>query len=177
MSHDEQDRNKGACEFEKFFAQAPDRVYKPPLSLFKEIAIPIFSNHAYRAVSLKRICMKLGATAPKWRIFGLHQSIPASAAMLHRIEEMQPSVGPPSVGSPSMIFPLRPRRQRNDRRISIGFGNLQASTICASIVGMLCSPRRNASPSNNELEALERNAESENNNDDGDNDNNNISRV
>ena len=57
----EQDRSMGGCEFNLFFEQAPQWLYNPPYNLFNELAVPLYSSQAYRIVSLKKICVKLGA--------------------------------------------------------------------------------------------------------------------
>ena len=61
----EQDRSLGGCEFNLFFEQAPQWLYNPPYNLFNELAVPLYSSQAYRVVSLKKVCLKLGAYCQK----------------------------------------------------------------------------------------------------------------
>ncbi len=57
----EKDPSKGGCDFDVFLSQAPKEIIKPPISLFNQIAIPLYTRKDYRKVSLKQILCKVGA--------------------------------------------------------------------------------------------------------------------
>jgi hypothetical protein len=58
----EKDTEKGGCDFGDFFGKTPEELIKPPNSLFRDIAIPLYSTKEYRIISLRHILCKMGAT-------------------------------------------------------------------------------------------------------------------
>ena len=58
----EKDVSKGGCDFDHFFVSAPEQLSRPPIELFKDDAIPLYSAKEYRAVSLKQLLCKIGGT-------------------------------------------------------------------------------------------------------------------
>ena len=63
----EMDVMKGWCDFGAFFAECPNELIEPPISLFNEIAIPLYAKNEYRIVSLSTILLKMGATKSSGR--------------------------------------------------------------------------------------------------------------
>ena len=63
----EKDISKGGCEFETFFAKAPEELLQPPISLFDEIAIPLYNEEHYRVVSIRQILLKMGGVEVETR--------------------------------------------------------------------------------------------------------------
>ena len=61
----EQDSLKGGCEFAEFFKVTPKRLIEEPYSLYKDIAIPLYSMEAYRDVSIKMIVSKMVGYDPR----------------------------------------------------------------------------------------------------------------
>merc|ERR1740124_1432558 len=57
----ELDSAMGACSFETFFTQTPSELIEPPYTLYRDIAVPLYSLPEYRKVSLRQLLMKLGA--------------------------------------------------------------------------------------------------------------------
>ena len=58
----EKDLTKGGCDFGLFFSQAPQELINPPFTIFRDIAIPLYAIDIYRAISLKQILSKMGAS-------------------------------------------------------------------------------------------------------------------
>jgi hypothetical protein len=58
----EKDTAKGGCDFGDFFKQTPQELIKPPINLFRYIAIPLYSTEEYRTISLRQILCNMGAT-------------------------------------------------------------------------------------------------------------------
>ena len=56
----EQDNNKGACDFNTFYMNAPQFLINAPNNLFEELAIPLYTLKQYREVSLKLMLRKMG---------------------------------------------------------------------------------------------------------------------
>ena len=58
----ERDGIKGGCSFDVFIQQAPAQLINgDPYSLFKDIAIPLYSeSNNYRQISLKEIAHQMG---------------------------------------------------------------------------------------------------------------------
>mmetsp|Transcript_25854 Transcript_25854/g.32570 ORF Transcript_25854/g.32570 Transcript_25854/m.32570 type:complete len:110 (+) Transcript_25854:3-332(+) len=63
----EQDSLKGGCEFGDFFKVTPQKLIDEPYSLYRDIAIPLFSLKEYRDVSLKLILNKIVGSDPTLR--------------------------------------------------------------------------------------------------------------
>ena len=57
----EKDKSKCGCNFDVFFDEAPEELISSPYKLFKDIAIPLYSNKEYRDVGLRQILCKMGA--------------------------------------------------------------------------------------------------------------------
>jgi hypothetical protein len=58
----EKDTAKGGCDFGDFFVKAPEELIKPPINLFRYIAIPLYSTEEYHTISLRQILCNMGAT-------------------------------------------------------------------------------------------------------------------
>ena len=58
----EKDLSKGGCDFGLFFSQAPQELINPPFTIFRDIAIPLYGIEEYRAISLRQILSKMGAS-------------------------------------------------------------------------------------------------------------------
>jgi hypothetical protein len=58
----EKDLSKGGCDFGLFFSQAPMELINPPFAIFRDIAIPLYGIDVYRAISLRQILKKMGAS-------------------------------------------------------------------------------------------------------------------
>ena len=56
-----------AVKFETFFAKAPEELLQPPISLFDEIAIPLYNEEHYRVVSIRQILLKMGGVEVETR--------------------------------------------------------------------------------------------------------------
>jgi hypothetical protein len=61
LAHERNNLSKGGCDFGVFFDEAPEELISPPYSLFKDIAIPLYSDEVYRDVGLRQILCKMGA--------------------------------------------------------------------------------------------------------------------
>ena len=57
----EQDALKGGCKFDEFFKVTPQKLIEQPYSLYRDMAIPLYSAKEYREVSLKLILNKFVA--------------------------------------------------------------------------------------------------------------------
>ena len=61
LAHERDNVSKGGCKFDIFFDKAPEELINPPYSLFKDIAIPLYSDEVYRDVGLRQILCQMGA--------------------------------------------------------------------------------------------------------------------
>jgi hypothetical protein len=44
---------KGGCDFGDFFVKVLEELIRPPINLFRDIAIPLYSTEEYRIISLQ----------------------------------------------------------------------------------------------------------------------------
>jgi len=58
----EQDAERGACVFARYFDQAPDVLQQPPYTLFDRMAVPLYLGAAHREISIRHVMRDLGAT-------------------------------------------------------------------------------------------------------------------
>ena len=59
----EKDEEKGACEFDTFFSEAPAELIQSPICLFDKIALPLHKQSEYRRIGLRQILKRLGAVS------------------------------------------------------------------------------------------------------------------
>ena len=57
----EQDIDKGGCPFSYFFKNTPEELIDYPFTIYKDIAIPLYSRDEYRKMSLSLILNKIGS--------------------------------------------------------------------------------------------------------------------
>jgi len=65
----EQDVDKGGCPFSYCFDHTPEELTERPYSIFRDIAIPLFTREEYRKISLQKILHKIEGTGKKKRCF------------------------------------------------------------------------------------------------------------
>jgi len=57
----EQDSERGACPFDRFFEQTPQFLIDRPYSIYGDLAIPLYSQKEYEKVSLRKLLLRMGA--------------------------------------------------------------------------------------------------------------------
>ncbi len=58
----ETDEAMGACRYYTYYEQVPSRMLSPPYNFLDDLAVRLYSKKVHRDVSIKKICVKLGAT-------------------------------------------------------------------------------------------------------------------
>ena len=61
----EQDIDKGGCPFSLIIEKTSTEMLDPPIKIFREIAIPLYTRDEYRTISLRLILQRMGATTER----------------------------------------------------------------------------------------------------------------